>query len=92
MTLNLDKKGLKSIVKEYELFFIDIWGVLHNGIKLFNDSINVLNEIEKLNKEYILLTNAPRPNSTVVKFLKKLGLDDKKCKKFLLQEKLLLNI
>ena len=81
MTVNLDKKGLKSVVEEYELFFIDIWGVLHNGIKLFNHSINVLNEIEKLNKEYILLTNAPRPNSTVVKFLKKLGLDSKKCKK-----------
>ena len=81
MTVNLDKKGLKSIVNNFDLFFIDIWGVLHNGIQLFNNSVKVLGELEKLNKEYILLTNAPRPNSTVIKFLKKLGLDDNKCSK-----------
>jgi len=79
MTVNLDKKGLKSIASDYDLFFIDIWGVIHNGIKLFDHSVRVLNEIEKLNKEYILLTNAPRPNSTVIKFLQKLGLDQSKC-------------
>ncbi len=81
MTLNLDNKGLKSITHEFELFFIDIWGVVHNGIKLFQNSINVLNELEKNKKEYVLLTNAPRPNSDVIKFLKKMGLDDDKCKK-----------
>ena len=81
MTLNLDNKGLKSITNEFELFFIDIWGVVHNGIKLFQNSINVLNELERNKKEYVLLTNAPRPNSDVIKFLKKMGLDDDKCQK-----------
>ncbi len=81
MTVNLDKKGLKSIVNDFDLFFIDIWGVLHNGINLFPSSVSVLSEIENLKKEYILLTNAPRPNQTVIKFLKKLGLEDSKCKK-----------
>ena len=80
MTINLDDKGLKSIVHKFDLFFIDIWGVVHNGIKLFDDSIKTLDELKKLNKEYVLLTNAPRPNSTVVKFLKKMGLDNEKCK------------
>ena len=50
MALNLDKKGLKSIVNEFELFFIDIWGVLHNGINLFQNSIQVLNELEENQK------------------------------------------
>ena len=54
--------------------------MVHNGIKLFDDSIQALDELKKLNKEYVLLTNAPRPNSTVVKFLKKMGLDNEKCK------------
>ena len=81
MTVNLDKKGLKSISNEYDLFFIDIWGVIHNGIELFHDSIKTLDELDKLNKEYILLTNAPRPNITVIKFLEKMGLDKEKCKK-----------
>ncbi len=74
MNLNLDIKGFRSITSSFDLFFIDIWGVIHNGISIFEESLNVLNELEKLNKEYILLTNAPRPNSTVKNFLIKMGL------------------
>ena len=81
MALNLDNKGLRSITDEFELFFIDIWGVIHNGIELFESSIQALDELDKNKKEYVLLTNAPRPNSDVIKFLKKMGLDDNKCKK-----------
>ena len=75
MTKNLDQSGLKSIVDSYDLFFIDIWGVVHNGIKLYDNSIEVLENLSNLNKEFILLTNAPRPNTAVVNFLKKMGLN-----------------
>ena len=65
MIANLDNKGLKYIAKEFDLFYIDIWGVIHDGIALFKDAIHCLDELEKMGKEYILLTNAPRPNSDV---------------------------
>ena len=78
MTSNLDEKGLRSIIDEYDLFFIDVWGVLHNGINLFQNSVEVLEKLEKNKKQYILLTNAPRPNLTVIEYLKKMGLDEKK--------------
>ena len=81
MTINLEQKGLSYIVKEYDLFFIDIWGVVHNGIKLYPDAINVLDKLNYLNKDYILLTNAPRPNSTVINFLMKMGLANVHCNK-----------
>ena len=74
MTKNLDTEGLKSIVNDYDLFFIDIWGVIHNGIKLHEKAIKTLIEIEKAKKEYVLLTNAPRPNNTVKIFLAKMGM------------------
>ena len=74
MIKNLDTLGLKSIVANYDLYFVDVWGVIHNGISLFDDAIIALNELDKLNKEYILLTNAPRPNNSVKKFLEKMGL------------------
>jgi len=74
MTKNLDKYGFKSIVESYDLFFIDIWGVVHNGIMLHDNAIKVLENLSNLNKEFILLTNAPRPNKTVVNFLKEMGL------------------
>ncbi len=76
MSKNLDKLGLKSIVSEYDLFFIDIWGVVHNGIKLYENAIRVLEELSKNKKKFILLTNAPRPNLTVINTLKKMGLND----------------
>ncbi len=79
MTKNLDQNGFRSIVNNYDLFFIDIWGVIHNGINLFDEAVNTLENLKKLNKEYVLLTNAPRPNFSVVNFLKKMGLDEKHC-------------
>ena len=78
MTSNLDEKGLRSIFDEYDVFFIDIWGVLHNGLNLFKNSVQVLDKLEKNKKNYVLLTNAPRPNFTVIEYLKKMGLDEKK--------------
>ena len=78
MTINLDQKGLKSIVDNYDLFFIDIWGVIHNGIEISRSSVEVLEILDRSKKKYVLLTNAPRPNSTVVSYLKKMGLDEKK--------------
>ena len=78
MTSNLDEKGLRSIFDEYDVFFIDIWGVLHDGINLFQNSVEVLEKLEKNKKQYVLLTNAPRPNLTVIQYLKKMGLDEKK--------------
>ena len=74
MTVNLTDKGIKEIINDFNLFYIDIWGVLHNGIKLNIDAVNVLSELDNLGKEYVLLTNAPRPNADVIKFLNKLGL------------------
>ena len=81
MTKNLDKDGLSSIVDNYQLFYVDLWGVVHNGVIIYKEAIKALKEISKKNKDFILLTNAPRPNNTVINFLKNMGLDQSKCKK-----------
>ena len=75
MTKNLDKDGLKSIVDNYDIFYVDLWGVVHNGIHLHKEAIQTLIEITKAKKDYVLLTNAPRPNKTVKLFLEKMGMD-----------------
>ncbi len=74
MTKNLDNVGLQSIADNYDLFYIDLWGVVHNGIKLHEKAMMVLKELKKMNKNFILLTNAPRPNETVKSFLEKMGM------------------
>ena len=49
MTVNLNDKGLKDIIKDFDLFYIDIWGVLHNGIKLNDSAVHVLSKLDELN-------------------------------------------
>jgi len=75
MTKNLDKEGFSSIVDNYQLFYIDLWGVIHNGVSLHQEAIKVLKEITNKRKEYVLLTNAPRPNKVVKSFLEKMGME-----------------
>jgi|TARA_B110000027_G_C16041370_1_gene265559 HAD superfamily hydrolase (TIGR01459 family) len=77
MTKNLDVEGLSSIAKNYDLFYIDLWGVVHNGIKLHDQAITVLKELLKMNKNFVLLTNAPRPSQSVRLFLEKIGMEEK---------------
>jgi len=76
MAKNLDKEGLSSIVDNYQLFYVDLWGVVHNGITLYEEAIKVLKEFSKKKKDYVLLTNAPRPNSSVKYFLERLGMEE----------------
>ena len=63
-------KEFKSISNEYDVYFIDLWGVIHNGLHLFDNAIIVLNELKKINKKVVLISNAPRSNATVKHFLK----------------------
>ena len=75
MAKNLDKEGLRSIVENYDIFYIDLWGVVHNGITLHKEAVKTLEQITKSKKDYVLLTNAPRPNKTVNSFLEKMGMN-----------------
>jgi len=77
MTKNLDSSGLKFVQDQYDLFFIDLWGVIHNGIELYQESVDVLKKLSEKNKEFVLLTNAPRPNYNVMDFLNRMGLEKK---------------
>ena len=52
MMVNLTDKGVKEIVNDFDLFYIDIWGVLHNGIKLNEDAVNVLSKLDDQTEVY----------------------------------------
>ena len=68
-------KGLSEIDHKYDVFFIDLWGVVHNGIQLYPGAIEVLENLNKLNKRFVLMSNAPRPSKNVEKFLLNLKMD-----------------
>jgi len=68
-------KGLSEIYHKYDVFFIDLWGVVHNGMQLYPGAIEVLENLNRLNKRFVLLSNAPRPSKNVEKFLLNLKMD-----------------
>ena len=68
-------KGLSQIQSKYDAFLIDLWGVVHNGIQLYPRAIDVLKNLNALNKKFVLLSNAPRPSKSVEKYLLNLKMD-----------------
>ena len=50
MTKNLDLNGLRSIADNYDLFYIDLWGVIHNGLKLNAYAIQTLHHLNSFLK------------------------------------------
>ena len=65
-------KGLREIHENYDAFFIDLWGVIHNGVQLYPGAIEVLVNLYKIKKRFVLMSNAPRPSKNVQKFLLRL--------------------
>ena len=62
-------KGVSEIQSKYQCFFIDLWGVVHNGIELYSGAMEVLENLNKLRKRFVLMSNAPRPTKSVQKYL-----------------------
>jgi HAD superfamily hydrolase (TIGR01459 family) len=65
-------QGVSQVHDKYDVFFIDLWGVVHDGIQLNRGAIEVLTNLNKLNKRFVLMSNAPRPAKNVESFLLKL--------------------
>jgi len=67
-------KGIREVADKYDAYFIDLWGVMHNGLECFPEALSVLEYLKKKNKKIILISNAPRPSKVVSAFLEKIHL------------------
>ncbi len=65
---------LESLADPYSTILCDIWGVIHDGGRLFAGAAERLAEWKSAGKKVILVTNAPRPASSVQAGLDVLGL------------------
>ena len=82
---------LSEIYHEYDAFIIDLWGVMHDGIKLYPSAMNAANELEGNGKRVIFLSNAPRPAKKVVEFLKKMKMGERLLRNVLTSGQVALN-
>lgn len=67
--------NLFEIINDYQVFVFDLCGVVHNGEKLFADVIQLINEIRKVNKHIIFLSNSPRSSQESAKNLCDMGFE-----------------
>jgi HAD superfamily hydrolase (TIGR01459 family) len=65
--------SLSQISARYDAVFCDLWGCLHNGKTPFPAAVAVLQAFRAQGGRVVLLTNAPRPNSIIVKQLDDMG-------------------
>ena len=38
-------KGLRQVQSKYDAFFIDLWGVIHNGVQIYPEALDVLKNL-----------------------------------------------
>ena len=67
--------GISEISDKFDVYFIDLWGVIHNGVQCYPEALKVLEKLKEQNKKIVLISNAPRPAAVVKIFLETIGLE-----------------
>lgn len=68
--------GISTIIDRYDAFLSDIWGVLHDGVRLYPGVRDCLRNLKKSHKKIILLSNSARLAAEVKKQIAGLGLTE----------------
>ena len=67
-------RSLNDLSGRYDALFCDLWGCLHNGVTPFPAAVAALQTFRAGGGKVILVTNAPRPKSSIIKQLDAMGL------------------
>lgn len=65
--------GLHEIAAGHDALICDVWGVVHNGARVFDDAVDALARFRRAFGPVVLLSNAPRPVSALEEQFAKLG-------------------
>ena len=65
--------SLAEISSRYDAVFCDLWGCLHNGHTAFPEAVAALQAFRAKGGKVVLLTNAPRPNVSVIRHLDRMS-------------------
>ncbi len=69
-------ENIFSVADKYDLFLLDLWGVVHDGTSLYPGVKQALQKFGKDGKQVIFISNAPRRASRVKTVLSALGIDE----------------
>jgi HAD superfamily hydrolase (TIGR01459 family) len=66
--------GFRELAEKYDGFIVDLWGVVHDGIKLYPGVVACLTQLKDAGKRVVFLSNAPRRSVAVGRALGAMGL------------------
>lgn len=64
---------LSALSRQFPVWLCDVWGVVHDGVVPIPSAVSALQNHRAQGGKVILITNAPRPSSYVVKHLNEMG-------------------
>jgi HAD superfamily hydrolase (TIGR01459 family) len=67
--------GLASLAGHYDGFILDLWGVVHDGVKLYPHARKTIYRLRERGKRIVMLSNAPRRAFVVGQALTALGIE-----------------
>ena len=77
--------GICNIANDYDIFLLDMWGVMHDGEKPYTGVLEVIQKLKNYNqdnnenkkkKKLIIVSNSSKRRSNSVKMLRKLGFNE----------------
>jgi HAD superfamily hydrolase (TIGR01459 family) len=80
MTVSADSIPLLGSIgelgKDYAAWLVDIWGVMHNGVRAFPAAVDATSRFREQGGVVVLLSNSPRPSEGLQRQLRSLGVVD----------------
>lgn len=64
------------LAEAYDGFVLDLWGVVHDGVRLYPGAAECLRRLRGLGRRAVFLSNAPRRAGLVVEGLREMGIAD----------------
>ncbi|MBD24971.1 MAG: TIGR01459 family HAD-type hydrolase [Candidatus Marinimicrobia bacterium] len=66
--------GLKEVADLFDAFILDLWGLIHDGERLYPPSTETFRKIKASGRKTLLLSNAPRRAHALTDAMTKMGL------------------
>lgn len=68
--------GFAPLAAQYDGFILDLWGVVHDGVRPYSGAPDCLRRLRDAGKRVVLLTNAPRRADPIRHQLRAMGIGD----------------
>jgi HAD superfamily hydrolase (TIGR01459 family) len=68
---------IRELAQNYDGFIVDLWGVVHDGIKTYPGVADCLTQLREAGKKVVFLSNAPRRAAAIGRALAGMGIAPK---------------